>query len=143
MAGADGLEGGRVGGKQLSVEAFIASTTPSAKLVGGSIMLVGLLRFGRWLIEFVSRRLDIRDERISAREAKHAEKIDERLREMKGDLDRYREAAMMLVNRMAEVLPGDPALKEVARILSGGAPSLDTLAQQLGALAGTNQGGMQ
>ena len=44
------------------------SISPSVKFVGSSAVLIALIRFVRWSVEFACGRLDMRADRVSERE---------------------------------------------------------------------------
>lgn len=106
--------------------------------IGAGIGAWGGLRFLRWAIEFVCKRMDLRSTRLDTREKALETRFNDRLRHVETELDRYRRATMLLVNALAERNPKDPALIEVARILGSAVPmppynpSLDELARKAG-----------
>lgn len=112
-----------------------------AVAIGGA----GVLRFVRWLIEFIARRLDIRADRIDAREEAIERRMIKRLEHVERELEATREALMLMINRMAEKDPADPVLRDVARILRNAIPiverrdDLEGLIEQLGAVPGTRE----
>lgn len=113
------------------------SLVSSAPLAAASIAAFAFLR---WLIPFACQRLDARADRLERREKDVESRMNKRLEFVELELDLYRSATMKLVNRMAEKLPADPILQEVARMLRI-APrptaSLDELAEKLAAIPAT------
>lgn len=85
--------------------------------IGGGIGAWAGLRFLRWAIEFVCKRLDLRSARMDEREAALERKFNDRLRHVEDELELYREALMFLVNAVADKDPANPALREVTQIL--------------------------
>jgi division protein CdvB (Snf7/Vps24/ESCRT-III family) len=85
--------------------------------VGAGIGAWAGLRFVRWLVEFIAKRLDVRSARMDAREKQLEAKFNSRLHHVEQELDKYRRATMLLVNRMAAKNPTDRVLLEVAEIL--------------------------
>ena len=112
------------------------ATSAGPKILGASIMVVGTLRFVKWLIEFVTVRLDVGHGRLA-----------DRLEHVEIELAATREALMLMINRAALKDPQDPTLRDVARILSTIAPrpkrDLDEIVERLNAMPGSNEGGMQ
>lgn len=86
--------------------------------IGGGLGAWGGFRFLRWIIEFIAKRVDIRAARLDLREKSLEQKFNDRLRHVEQELERYRRATMLLVNRMATQNPKDPVLSDVANILS-------------------------
>jgi hypothetical protein len=85
--------------------------------IGSGIGAWAGLRFVRWMIEFVAKRLDIRAARMDAREAEIEAKFNARLRHVEQELEQYRDAFTLLLNALAEMDPANPALREVSKIL--------------------------
>lgn len=85
--------------------------------IGGGIGAWAGLRFVRWMVEFVAKRLDIRAARIDERERALETKFNDRLRHVERELEQYREALTFLLNAVAEKDPANPALREVSKIL--------------------------
>lgn len=79
--------------------------------VGLGVGAWGVLRFLRWLIEFVFRRVDV-----------NRSHLGERLRHVEQELDAYREATMLMIAVVAKLDPENPALARVALILRTIAP---------------------
>lgn len=123
------------------------ATQSGPRLLAGALVFVGGLRFARWAIEFVAERLDSRADRLTEREDAVERRFNLRLKHVEQELDRYREATMLLVNAFAEIEPGNPVLSEVAKILRRSVPvappsaELDGLMDRLSAAPGTNKGG--
>lgn len=95
--------------------------------------------FLRWLIPFVCQRLDVRNARLERREKDVEHRMNKRLEFVELELELYRGATMKLVNRMAEKLPADPVLQEVARMLRitpRPTMALDELAEKLATIPG-------
>jgi hypothetical protein len=90
--------------------------------VGVGLGIIGAFRFFRWLIEFTAKRLDNRTDRLEQREQALEERFNSRLRNVEQELDRYREATMLLVNALAEKDPQNQALRDVGRILRSAIP---------------------
>lgn len=90
--------------------------------IGGGLGIWAVLRFIRWFAEFVAKRLDLRSTRLDQRERDLEQRFNARLQQIEQELDRYRRATMRLVNRMAQQLPQDPVLAEVAEILRAAVP---------------------
>lgn len=67
---------------------------------------IATFTFLRWLIPFVFARLDV-----------GAAALGRQMKELKAELDRYRDATMLLVNELALKDPANPVLREAARIL--------------------------
>lgn len=88
--------------------------------IGAGLGAWGGLRFLRWAIEFASKRFDVRSSRIDQRERALEQRFNDRLRHVEDELDKYRRATMLLVNRMARRTPQDPVLVQVAEILGTG-----------------------
>lgn len=86
-------------------------------LGGLGLGVYGFFRFTRWIVEFTAGRLDRRSSALDAREQAIEEKFNSRLRHVEFELEQYRMATMRLVTRMAEVMPQDPVLTDVANIL--------------------------
>jgi hypothetical protein len=61
--------------------------------------------------------MDVRSAAIASKEAELEHRFNQRLRHVEKELDRYRRATMLLVNRMARERPHDPVLVQVAEIL--------------------------
>jgi hypothetical protein len=90
--------------------------------IGSGVGVWAGLRFIRWSVEFVAKRLDLRSSRLDQRERDLEQRFNARLHQIEQELDRYRRATMRLVNRMAQQLPQDPVLAEVAEILRSAVP---------------------
>lgn len=90
--------------------------------IGSGVGVWAVLRFIRWAVEFIAKRMDLRSARLDQRERDLEERFNARLRHVEQELDRYRRATMRLVNRMADQLPKDPVLAEVAEILRAAVP---------------------
>lgn len=75
--------------------------------VGAGVGLWAGFRFLRWLIEFVFKRLDVSRGHLG-----------DRLRHVEAELDAYRAATMLMIGVVAKFDPNNPALEQVARILS-------------------------
>lgn len=90
--------------------------------IGGGIGVWAFLRFIRWAIEFIAGRLDRRSDRLDVREQAIEERFNARLRHVEQELDRYRQATMLLVNALAERDPQNQALRDVGRILRSAVP---------------------
>lgn len=90
--------------------------------IGGGIGLWAILRFVRWVAEFVAKRLDLRTDRLEEREQALESRFNARLKHVEEELDRYREATMLLVNALAERDPQNQALRDVGRILRTAMP---------------------
>lgn len=87
-----------------------------------AIAFAAALRFLKWFVPFICQRLDERADRIDAREQAVERRMIKRLEHVEGELEKYREAVMLLINRMAEKDPADPVLRDVARILRKAVP---------------------
>lgn len=87
-----------------------------------AIAFAAALRFLKWLVPFVCQRLDQRADRLEAREQAVERRMVARLEHVELELELYREALMLLFNRMAEKDPADPVLRDVARILRQAVP---------------------
>lgn len=90
--------------------------------VAAAIAFAALLRFLKWLVPFICQRLDQRADRIDEREQAVERRMVKRLEHVEHELELYREALMLLFNRMAEKDPADPVLRDVARILRRAVP---------------------
>lgn len=115
-------------------EAFaVQAATGLGAGAGVGVGIWAALRFIRWLAEFVAARHDNRSDRLDKQERDLEDRFNARLRHVEQDLDRYREATMLLVNALAERDPQNKALSDVARILrttvpiSPADPDLDEL----------------
>lgn len=87
-----------------------------------AIGFASALRFLKWLVPFICQRLDERADRIDEREQAVERRMVKRLEHVEHELEKYREALMLLFNRMAEKDPADPVLRDVARILRRAVP---------------------
>lgn len=87
-----------------------------------AIAFAASLRFLKWLVPFICQRLDERADRIDEREQAVERRMVKRLEHVELELSKYREALMLLFNRMAEKDPADPVLRTVARILHEAVP---------------------
>src|SRR5690348_8334767 len=112
--------------------------------IGGGIGAWAGLRFLRWAIELVCKRLDHRAARMDERERTLEDKFNSRLAHVERELELYREALMFLVNAVAANDPANPALQEVSKILrqayqppKKSADQLDDLLSQLHDVPGT------
>lgn len=96
-------------------------------------VVFAVLGFLRWLIPFVFARLDV-----------GAAALGRRLRHVEDELDRHREALMLLINETALKDPTNKVLQEVARILSArptrASMELDEIVAGLGAIGATGKG---
>jgi hypothetical protein len=90
--------------------------------IGGGLAAWGGLRFIRWLVEFAFKRMDVRATRLDTREKALEARFNDRLRHVELELNRYRQATMLLVNALAERDPTNRVLSEVARILNTAIP---------------------
>jgi hypothetical protein len=120
----------------------LAASGPRALAV--AIAFAAALKFLQWLIVFLADRRDTRDERLDDRERDIETRMNRRLAHVEAELDRYREATMLLVNAMVKKDPANTVLGEVARILRATRPiatlDLDELIGRLGG-AGSEGGG--
>jgi guanylate kinase len=87
-----------------------------------AIAFASALRFLKWLVPFICQRLDERADRIDEREQRVERRMVKRLEHVEHELELYREALMLLFNRMAEKDPADPVLRDVAAILRRAVP---------------------
>jgi hypothetical protein len=96
-------------------------------------VLTAVLRFLKWLIEFVTERLDVG--RVQ---------LGQRLEHVEQELDAFREAAMLLLSELAKIDPDNAALFRVARMLRQTPPitgaGLDELERRLAAMPGKEGG---
>lgn len=114
----------------------LSSASTSVALAAAAISLFGFLR---WLIPFLCVRMDARADRVERREQDVDRKMVKRLEHVEQELELFREATMKMIARMAEVMPGDVVLLQVAQMLkrrprSPGLP-LDELTDKLGKMA--------
>jgi hypothetical protein len=98
------------------------ATEAAGPVIGGGLGLWGTLRFIRWLVEFICKRQDIRTGRLDDRERNLEARFNARLAHVEQELELYREATARLVQRVAEVFPADPVLRDVAEILRKAIP---------------------
>jgi hypothetical protein len=110
------------------------ATSGGPRILAASIALVGAMKFAKWLIEFVTARMDVGHKRLA-----------DRLEHVEMELAATREALMLMINHAAERHPGDKVLQQVARILSTIAPKpkrdLDEIVDRLNAMPGSTYGG--
>jgi hypothetical protein len=109
-----------------------AVTAKGSALFASAIAFVGLLRFCKFLIEFVAKRIDI-----------GSTILGQRLRRLEIELDSYREVAMLMIGVVAKIDPDNPALLTAATRLRQHAPAasmdLDELERRLNDLPGRDQ----
>jgi hypothetical protein len=86
-------------------------------VLGGGIGLWAALRFIRWAFEFAFGRMDLRADRMDAREKALEKRYDQRLQHVEDELQRTREALMLLLNDVAKNNPANPVLRRVAELL--------------------------
>lgn len=102
--------------------------------VGGGIAVFAVLKFVRWLVEFIYARLDVGHARISSRLA-HVEQ----------ELDAWREFGMVMMHALARIDPDNPALAHAAQLLRKTAPiatmDLDELMERLDGIEGSASSG--
>lgn len=85
--------------------------------VGTGIGLWGAFRFVRWLVEFIWKRMDVRNARLDAKEKALEERYDARLDHVERELTSTRRAMMLLLNDVARRDPANPVLQRVADLL--------------------------
>lgn len=85
--------------------------------VGGGLAIWAVLRFIRWLTEFVAERLDKRNERLDEREKDIEQRFNDRLRHAEDEVARLQQAVAILLQAIAENDPKNPAVAKVAQIL--------------------------
>jgi len=99
------------------------------RFAGATAIVIGLVhavfRFLRWAVEFSCERVDMRDTRVSKREADYENKIERRLNQLEEDVALYRRVTVILNGALARIDPGNPVLTEVAMILARSFPIKD------------------
>lgn len=87
------------------------------RVAGSAAVIIAFIRFVRWSVEFVWGRLDMRTNRVEARERDLEARINARLNIVETELGIYREATMVLVEALSKRDPANPALLRVAHLL--------------------------
>ena len=90
---------------------------PGFRIAGSAMIIIALIRFVRWAIEFAWGRSDMRIERVDKRERDMEARINARLTIVEAELGIYREATMVLVEALSKRDPSNPALLRVAHLL--------------------------
>lgn len=85
--------------------------------VGYGLGSIAGFRFARWLIEFVFRRMDVRNARFTAKEQALETRYDQRLRHLEEELARTQKAMTLLLNDVARRDSANPILQRVAELL--------------------------
>jgi hypothetical protein len=94
--------------------------------LGGGIGLWATLKFVRWAFEFGFKRIDLRADRMDAREKALELRYDQRLQHVEKELHQTRQALMLLLNDVAKNNPANPVLQKVAELLGTGDRNLDS-----------------
>jgi hypothetical protein len=109
-----------------------AVTARGSAFLASAIAFVGLLRFCKWLLEFVAARIDIGSTHLGRR-----------IRHLEVELNSYREVAMLMIGVVAKIDPDNPALLTAAKCLSQHAPvatmELDELERRLSEIPGREE----
>lgn len=90
---------------------------PGVRIAGSAMVIIALIRFVRWAIEFAWGRSDMRIDRVDKRERDMEARINARLTIVEAELGVYREATMVLVEALANKDPSNPALLRVSHLL--------------------------
>jgi hypothetical protein len=95
----------------------VQAATAGGAGVGLGLTVWSVLRFVRWIAEFIAGRLDRRSDGLERREKEIEGRFNARLKHVEQELERTRQAMMLLINEIALINPANPVLQRVAAIL--------------------------
>jgi hypothetical protein len=114
----------------------VQAATAGGAGVGLGLTVWSVLRFVRWVAEFIAGRLDRRSDGLERREKEIEGRFNARLKHVEQELERTRHAMMLLINEIALINPANTVLQRVAAILGSAVPlapadpSLDDLSRE-------------